>query len=193
MIMMIILRLWHSHFWLTLYYYELSKIWILLWSCFATFVYDVFFLLSNINIYHSFVSYFFQISLIHLAANVNSKDFKLVELRKLCPTAGQTGFWKCMNRTLSGKYFNTIFLRICIIDSSLCFIQPFHAVPNGRDDNVVTWPWHQNAKTLVPHRRAVKIWVVAVVKAMNKVCIHVLNVRKLVKNAAAVLVHRNVC
>lgn len=46
----------------------------------------------------------FQLSLIHLAANVNSKDFRLVELRKFCPTGGQTGFWKCMNRTMSGKY-----------------------------------------------------------------------------------------
>lgn len=45
----------------------------------------------------------FQLSLIHLAANVNGKDFKLLELRKLCPASGQTGFWKCMNRTLSGN------------------------------------------------------------------------------------------
>lgn len=76
--------------------------------------------------------FYFQLSLIHLAANVNSKDFKLVELRKQCPTAGQTGFWQCMNRTLSGNE-NKIHQHLLILSYSNPCHFFFTAVSRGAE------------------------------------------------------------
>lgn len=44
----------------------------------------------------------FQFSLVQLAADGDSKDSNLADVRRYCPSM-QTDFWSCMNKTLNGK------------------------------------------------------------------------------------------
>ncbi len=45
----------------------------------------------------------FQFSLVQLAADPDNKDSNLGDVRRFCPSI-QTDFWKCMNKTLNGKF-----------------------------------------------------------------------------------------
>lgn len=45
----------------------------------------------------------FQFSLVQLAAGADSKDSNLAAVRRYCPSI-QTDFWRCMNKTLNGKF-----------------------------------------------------------------------------------------
>lgn len=45
----------------------------------------------------------FQLSFAHLASNFSTKDVKVAELKRNCPSM-QTDFWDCMNHTFNGKF-----------------------------------------------------------------------------------------
>lgn len=58
--------------------------------------------LFMLNVLQVFFFYYFQFSLVQLAADADSKDSKLADVRRYCPSI-QIDFWDCMNRTLNGK------------------------------------------------------------------------------------------
>ena len=49
-----------------------------------------------------FSCFIFQFSLVQLAADGDSKESNLADVRRYCPSM-QTDFWSCMNKTLSGR------------------------------------------------------------------------------------------